>query len=578
MSSIRGLVIAAAAACIASATIAGSAVGLGVPGRSPDPVVLRGSQVRGLIGSEPTALVAFTRGIGWRQVPVQVDERGIVNLRAVRGNTGPSDTVSPVQMETYKDAGTHAGGDANPLLDADDEIAIMAMDAGRDAAGIVSPAGVVAGSRTRVKVTDPLGHSTRYLYLFRSRGGLRSGAGRRYVDYTFNLLSGDYLSTYNFGGPANPENSSVSTGYYSHHLSDRWVDDQLRIKAGDATGVDILDRDKVQFAPGVCDRSEDTFKVGGGGFIINKSGPVRAIRSYVGANSGTYTQRQEIYYQRRQEMTTILRVHVIPSVLSFIDYSPEASGMTYRNSLNPTGVTVDGVPDSPIAGRFSWEQITGAQGSLSSISRIQTDIPGQTVTSYFLDQANPSPVPGNPEIQCTGDAHAYGASGTFLTSGFPDTDPSHAGTIRRFETTRSMFYDAPGASADLASLRSRQVDAPLSESVRSEADPTARPKLKVRVIPRSVNATPGKVARLLLRVTNAGNTTIRGLRVCPRANSKRARVGRCHSAMTLTPDESWRPFFKVVPKRGPSRGGAIIVRFRITARGFKARTATARLR
>jgi hypothetical protein len=199
----------------------------------------------------------------------------------------------------------------------------------------------------------------RFVYLYRSRGGLDPAAGRSYVDYDFELLSGDYKTTYDFdgvpngdngsGGPsANPERSTVTTPFYSERLLSRWIGDQLRITAGGATGVDILDGDKAQVNFG-CQRAEVTFARGGGGFIANKSGPVRAIRSYIGANSGTYTQRDHIYYQRSEVATTYLRVHPGINVISqFLDYSPAAGGMTYRNSRFPNGVTIDGNPDPPL--------------------------------------------------------------------------------------------------------------------------------------------------------------------------------------------------------------------------------------
>jgi hypothetical protein len=57
-----------------------------------------------------------------------------------------------------------------------------------------------------------------------------------------------------------------------------------------------------------------------------------------------------VFYQRREDITTYLRVHAIPGVMDFFDYSPAATGMTYRNDLNPAGVRVDGVPDAPALG------------------------------------------------------------------------------------------------------------------------------------------------------------------------------------------------------------------------------------
>jgi hypothetical protein len=81
------------------------------------------------------------------------------------------------------------------------------------------------------------------------------------------------------------------------------------VRSGGATGADILDRHKNLFAPGNCVRSEDTFSAAEGAFIVNKSGPVRALRAYIGANSGPYTGRLHVFYARRELITTYLRVH-----------------------------------------------------------------------------------------------------------------------------------------------------------------------------------------------------------------------------------------------------------------------------
>ena len=122
--------------------------------------------------------------------------------------------------------------------------------------------------------------------------------------YHFNLLSGDYKTTYKLNTGPNPEDSTVTTPFYTQHFSDRWADDALQITDRGASGVDILDRHKDLFAPGNCGRSEDTFDDAEGAFIVNKSGPVRAIRSYIGANSGPLTERQHIFYERREDITT----------------------------------------------------------------------------------------------------------------------------------------------------------------------------------------------------------------------------------------------------------------------------------
>ncbi len=93
---------------------------------------------------------------------------------------------------------------------------------------------------------------------------------------------------------------------------------------GNSSGVDIPDRHKELFKPGVPTRTEDTFCEGAatgfpaeGCFTANISGPVRAIRSYMGANSGFITQREHIFYEDREDINTYLKFLNIKRLLSF---------------------------------------------------------------------------------------------------------------------------------------------------------------------------------------------------------------------------------------------------------------------
>lgn len=208
------------AASVVAAPAASAAPG--VPGRGSDPVVLDGADVPSLLGADPGAVVAFSYDDGWTQVPVQVDERAVVDYGVVRqiGNGYDHDA--------YTDPGTFAGPDPDPGVDAGDEIAFMAKDAGSAAASEPDPAGVEPGTRARIEISDPLEPATeRIVYLFRSDGSLDPAAGRSYVDYDFALDSGAYKSSYDFNGvadvtadapPANPESSSVTTTAYAQSL------------------------------------------------------------------------------------------------------------------------------------------------------------------------------------------------------------------------------------------------------------------------------------------------------------------------------------------------------------------------
>ena len=431
--------------------------------RLADPVVLTGADVPWLTGIDPNDLVAFRYDGGWQQIPVQVDERAFKDFGDIYGSGGPYGATELI----YTDSGTFTGPDPDATLDDDDEIVFMAKDAAGAAPSSSEPTGIVPGSAAEVTITDPLdAAASGSVYLFHSDDTLDPGAGRQYVSYTFDLLSGDYLETYNAWDGPNPEDSVATTPYYSHHFSDRWISDEIRVTTGAASGVDILDRHKNLFAPGNCGRSENTFSDGEGAFIVNKSGPVRALRSYIGANSGPLTQRENIFYERRQDIRTFLRVHAIGGMMDFFDYSPAASGMTYYNDLNTSGVTIDGNPDSVTLGGIQWEMVTGPQGSLVMTGSVLTNIAGFAPTSYYLDDSTPS------VTQCTGDAFAYGSSGTFITQSIPCTDPSLDCTYY-LHSTRTIYYDAPGLTATDAEEISSQASAPLTYAVSPSADQDA---------------------------------------------------------------------------------------------------------
>ena len=451
--------------------------------RPDDPVVLTGASTPSLIGAAPRDVVAFAWSGKWRQVPVQVDERKTFDLRAAYPNPfscgGNGLCYSPFSTPAklrYADPGTLVGADTDPEVDADDEIAFMAKDAGAGAGAAADPTSVVAGSRVRVKVSDPVGGGVGYVYLFRQKGKLDPGAGAAYVTYKFSLASGAYPGTYKFAAGTNTEDSTVVTPYYSRRFTDRWQESELKITRGGASGADILDRNENQFAPDQCGRSRLTFSRGEGAFLANRSGPVRAIRAFLGANSGPMTESQQVFYRGREDDTIFLRVHPIPSVLSFLDYSSAASGMTYRNNNNAGGVTIDGSPDTVAAGRLTWETADGPQGGLTTVHTWDTDLDASKFTSFYRDLASP---PGG-QTPCEGDAGFYGASGPYVNGSIADTnEPSNGSApVDRLTCTRTMFFDRPG-DADGA-LRRRQVDSPLKTAVVAGSPKAVKLKLRVR--------------------------------------------------------------------------------------------------
>ncbi|MCC6765408.1 MAG: hypothetical protein IT293_12175 [Deltaproteobacteria bacterium] len=436
--------------------------------RPADPVVLTGADVAPrLVGIAPGELVAFRWEGAWVQIPVQVDERAVINFNDVYNNMSfPWGSGGGFMVLDYTDAQTFTGADVDTTLDSDDEIAFMAADAGTQPPAFSEPTGVIASSGVRVTITDPLNAEAGYVYLFRQDGSLDPSAGQQYVRYDFVLLSGNYKSTYQIADGPNPEASRVCTTEYARGFHDRWLQDELRVFSGGAAGVDILDRNKILFAPSFCGRSEDTFdgltgdsESSEGAFVANKSGPVRGIRSFIGANSGPRSQQEQIFYRGREEATAFLRVHAISGIMTFRDFSSAAAGMTYANVINPAGATIDGVADAMSSGTLSWELATGAQGSVAIVNVVETDVPGLTPSSYYLDDASPTPS----DQQCTGDAYAYGASGPWINQFIPSTDPSTGGT-NFLRGRQVLYYDAPGLTTTAAATRQAWVATPLTHA------------------------------------------------------------------------------------------------------------------
>ena len=472
-----------------SALVLSQGFAAAAPGnRGGDPVVIRAAGVKPMLGSRPGRIVAFAWKGGWRQVPVQVDERKMIDVRTLYPDPAPDYAFGPgFPLEVYSDPKTRTGPDTNPRLDPNDEIAFMARDTG----GKVSPGSKLRPSGTtgpiaQISVTDPIDGGRGWLYLFVSKGKRVPSAGKRYVNFDFRLLelaAGKSIAEgYRYANSNNPENTSVRTRFYSVHSTDRWMDDEIRLRSGGSSGVDILDREVAQATLRSCGRTELTFSgnwnrgndTDEGTFVAVKAGPIRVIRDYMGANSGPYTQRQHVYYEGREDNTIFLRVHPMLDLYAWTDFSAEAVGMTYRNLRNTDGVTVDGTPDelAPITtgditgGKWVWDQISGPQGSLSTIYGVDTDIPSPSFGNYYLDDAN-LPLDGN-RTQCNGDGVSYGASGFgILGPVTPNTDPRLAfpgSPANELTVKRVRYFGGPNADAVVATGLTERVSAPLAAS------------------------------------------------------------------------------------------------------------------
>ncbi|MFP4055204.1 MAG: hypothetical protein ACLFV7_15205 [Phycisphaerae bacterium] len=408
--------------------------------RDLDPVILTGKQVQGLLGREPGQIVAFAwKNDAWKQVPVQVDERKKVDLGKACGGESFRTTL-------YADPRTKLGADPNVKLDMDDEVVFMAKDTGGRTRA-ADPEGVEADGRTELRIGDPSGGKDRYVYLFASDGSLKADAGIDYVKYKARKAA----------RPARlrQENSVVETNRYRVGFAARWILDRTEVLAGIKKPVDILDGDKFQFLPGISIRTTGTFSRGKGEYLAHIDGPVRAIRSVVGANSGRLTQRDWVFYEGRQDCITYLRVHPIPGTWMYYDFSPAARGMTYYDNLNTGGVTIDGKPDRMHSGRLRWQVVTGKQGTLSMALLTETDLPRVTWKSYYFDQAQAN------WDQGIGDRHACGASGP-ATGPLLNTDPTdRSGKCYQLTVRRIVYYQKPNAPLEAALKRIAAAGTPL---------------------------------------------------------------------------------------------------------------------
>jgi hypothetical protein len=469
--------------------------------RSLEPVVLDGSALPKLIGVDPMHIVGFAwDGKAWHQIPVQVDQRDLVSPGQIY-HLPPSSypnlfgTTTPYKILVYTPPATLTAGytssatytppDSNPMFDSNDQLSFLANDTGQQAgSSVANPAGVDGTTREQVTATDPLTPSqVGYVYLFHS-GTLTGGsAGTDGVKYTFSLDSGSYTGTYKMGTGSlapnntwgfNPEHSTVVTPSYSQDFGDRWLNNGLAITSGGADGANILERTHY-YVTNTCSRSEDTFDGGAnnpgeGAFVVNISGPVRAIRSYIGANSYTSTVNTDIFYPDREDTVTELRGHAgLPGYGSADDFVTGTTGLTYSDPAN-SHIPIDGSPDAftPIAFTTgstppaSWQMVSGPQGSLVTVRTIDTSISGLNATTVYQDRNPASPA------QCTGDAAAWGENGINLTSpvgSVPITDPTLTATPATLVLNRFRYFELPNLPVATAATIDMEARTPIQTSV-----------------------------------------------------------------------------------------------------------------
>lgn len=289
--------------------------------RTVDPVVVAGSLLGPLHGQpiENVALFAM-RGDTLEPIPFQVDQRrdGHYVLRS-----GP---------DAERDA-------ADGFLDADDELALIAGDAGSARGDAGLPAGCQGG--VEIALQDPVDGGTGYVYLLAFAGAApRSEADYVVYDVAVDMISStDYVVGYHPDSPISINNLfvPVSAGGSGQSVADR---QKIRASATSIWNLVTISRSEGDF------RSE---------VLAYTDGPVRVIRRtrnwmrLVWRIQSPSVELTTIYWKTGMQFP--LRINVPFKVSRFfrevtmriyVDTPPDVPGRVFYNRHNVDGVVVDG--------------------------------------------------------------------------------------------------------------------------------------------------------------------------------------------------------------------------------------------
>jgi hypothetical protein len=283
--------------------------------------------------------------------------------------------------------------DPVPTLDDDDEIVVMARDAGSLAPATAAiPAKTLPDTPGQVlRLTDPLTGQAGFVYLFlKASGSSFTAATSPYVTFARNADADAWIDRDSFAdddpeklgssntpyGPNLPgtvcddgvtprastdrvprDGDVVSTPTYQLTASGRWMVRGFQVTKPGTThdyGPDVVSRWKGRAFQQSPDSSvsvvgfedEQVNWEANSALLGWRAGPVRAIREVWGADSGTNVTKTETYYRDADVFGYHVRVHPIPpdGLYTSWDYNP-GTVSTYYDLVKPGGVAIDGVND-----------------------------------------------------------------------------------------------------------------------------------------------------------------------------------------------------------------------------------------
>lgn len=374
-----------------------------VPPRGEDPVLLLGASLPDYDGDdiERLALFRWDPGVpGFVPVPFQIDEK-LVRVF----NPGTELEIS----ELMYDVGRMEDG----TLDANDELAFMLKDTGPRAPMEAEGPPGSDGTRYEIAVNDPapaFSSEPTWVYLFRGDG--------------LELASLGYMEW-----EAERPSSAIVTPRFTMDFQDRWLLTGYSVSPSCGTGTDLIDRYKGRGGaqPHVAE-TEDfwnpiSFYLGG------LLGPVRAIRYVRGAASGFNTIHHDVVYPAFWERQINLRIHDIADIYLYMDLRP-ATGSRFFSSHVPSGVDVDGRPDSSVGTALpTWSIAHGPDGGMAQVYDVPPSPFVGAVLFYYRDDEDYNDIsqlfPNSDE-----DDSAFGNFGVHLDGVSSDETDTIPGRIR----------------------------------------------------------------------------------------------------------------------------------------------------
>jgi len=309
-----------------------------------DPVIMSGDQLAEslLIGMPVDEVVGFRYDNGWQQIPIQIDELDIKDILApygpYRNNVAPfANNPSGRSILFYTDENSYTGADSDPDFDLNDELVFQ-------------------------------------------DGTLSQDADTSYVDYHFRLEEEDvYPDDFDFLNDEEEENSKIQTPVYQWKFDNTWESDGLKIYRDAPHEENLLKRHQTHSKD--CEVTEHDFSEEVKCFIVNKSGPVRAIRSYMGATDDhPYMQRTHFFYEKRHDIYTDIRVDDdMGDYYDLLNFDDDAEDMFYINNIDVTAASIDGEANDPISAALynttplEWELMDSPHGSIINVHALITN-------------------------------------------------------------------------------------------------------------------------------------------------------------------------------------------------------------